>query len=303
MAERHSLNRELSQPDLLKELSASFETATRPDLRQKLVLPPDDVPFTRNQLIADPALILDDISHKKARFTRTDVLRELAKRIPDPMALRAAADTAMASTDLIQLGDSGDVTTKDYRAAEVTLSTSCATLSATKGAAVSAAHIKQAIRTQNAEMQNRFGGHLSEEQRAALHHILGPDRLSSVVGSAGAGKSTMLKTARMAWERHGIAVHGAALAGKAAEGLQSASGISARTLASLEASWNNGYEPIAAGEVLVVDEAGMIGTRQMIRVASKLQSIGAKLVLVGDPDQLQPIEAGRPFRRTIGPTR
>lgn len=299
LAERHALDRELSQPDLLKELSASFETASRADPRQKLILPSDDIPFTREQLIADPALILDHISHKKSRFTRTDVLRELAKRIPDPMALRAAADTAMASTDLIQLGDNGDVTTKDYRAAEVTLSKSCAALSATKGAAVDARHIKHAIRKQNDEMQDRFGGRLSEEQRAALRHILGRDQLSCVVGLAGAGKSTMLKTARMAWEKQGIAVHGAALAGKAAEGLQSASGITARTLASLEVSWKNGYEPISSGDVLVVDEAGMIGTRQLMRVASKLQSIGAKLVLIGDPDQLQPIEAGRPFRRLL----
>ena len=299
LAERHALDRELSQPDLLKELSASFETATRPDPRQKLVLPTDDIPFTRDQLIADPALILDHISHKKARFTRTDVVRELAKRIPDPMALRSAADTAMASTDLIQLGDNGDATTKDYRAAEVTLNTSCAALSALDSAAVDARHIKYAIRKQNAEMQDRFGGRLSEEQRAALHHVLGPDQLSCVVGLAGAGKSTMLKTARMAWEKQGIAVHGAALAGKAAEGLQSASGITARTLASLETSWKNGYEPIAPGDVLVVDEAGMVGTRQMMRIATKLQSIGAKLVLIGDPDQLQPIEAGRPFRRLI----
>ena len=299
LAERHALDRELSQPDLLKELSASFETATRPDPRQKLVLPPDDISFTRDQLIADPALILDHISHKKARFTRTDALRELAKRIPDPIALRAAADTAMASGDLIRLGHEGDVTTKDYRVADITLSTCCAALSATKGVPVDARHIKHAIRKQNAEMQERFGGRLSEEQRAALHHILGPDQLSCVVGLAGAGKSTMLKTARMAWEIQGIAVHGAALAGKAAEGLQSASGITARTLASLETSWNNGYEPIAPGDVLVVDEAGMVGTRQMMRIATKLQSIGAKLVLIGDPDQLQPIEAGRPFHRLI----
>ncbi|GAA6207870.1 hypothetical protein NBRC116601_11630 [Cognatishimia sp. WU-CL00825] len=299
LAERHALDRELSQPDLLKELSASFETATRPDPRQKLILPSDDIPFTRDQLIADPALILDHISHKKARFTRTDVLRELAKRIPDPMALRAAADTAMDSTDLIQLGDNGDVTTKDYRAAEIALSTSCAAVSATKSSAVDTRHIKHAIRKQNAEMKERFGGRLSEEQRAALHHILGPNHLSCIVGLAGAGKSTMLKTARMAWEKQGITVHGAALAGKAAEGLQSASGITARTLASLEASWENRHEPISSGDVLVVDEAGMIGTRQMVRVATKLRSIGAKLVLVGDPDQLQPIEAGRPFRRLI----
>ncbi|CUH99084.1 AAA family ATPase [Leisingera aquaemixtae] len=299
LSERRALERDLSQPDILQALSASFETAIRPDPRQKLVLPPDDIPFTKDQLIADPALILDHISHKKARFSRTDVLRELAKRIPDPMALRAAADTAMSSTNLIQLGEGGDVTTRDYRAAEIALSASGAALSASKSAAVDASHIKLAIRKQDADMQKAFGGRLSEEQRSTLHHILGPERLACVVGLAGAGKSTMLKTARAAWEKQGITVQGAALAGKAAEGLKSASGITSCTLASLEASWKNGYEPIAPGDVLVVDEAGMIGTRQMMRIASKLQSIGAKLVLVGDPDQLQPIEAGHPFRRLI----
>lgn len=73
LAERHGLDRELSQPDFLKALSASFENASRPDPRQKLILPSDDIPFTRDQLISDPALILDHISHKKARFTRADV--------------------------------------------------------------------------------------------------------------------------------------------------------------------------------------------------------------------------------------
>lgn len=299
LTERRALDRERSQPNLLMELATSFETATRSDPHQRLVLPPDEIPFTREQLISDPALILGHISHKKARFTRTDTLRELAKRIPDPMTLRAAADTAMASSDLLRLGESGDFTTKDYHAAEINLNISCASLSASRGAAVDAAYTAQAISTQDAQMQNRFGGLLSEEQRAALHHILGPEQLACVVGLAGAGKSTMLKTARTAWEKQGVTVHGAALAGKAAEGLQSASGITSRTLASLEASWKSGYEPIASGDVLVVDEAGMIGTRQMMRVAAKLQTVGAKLVLVGDPDQLQPIEAGRPFCRLI----
>ena len=51
--------------------------------------------------------------------------------------------------------------------------------------------------------------------------------------------------------------------------------------------------------MLVVDEAGMVGTRQLARVATKIEAIGAKLVLIGDPDQLQPIEAGTPFRDLV----
>ncbi len=49
----------------------------------------------------------------------------------------------------------------------------------------------------------------------------------------------------------------------------------------------------------MIDEAGMIGTRQLDRVAAKINEIGAKLVLVGDPDQLPPIEAGEPFRGLV----
>ena len=101
------------------------------------------------------------------------------------------------------------------------------------------------------------------------------------------------------WRHQGVNVHGAALAGKAADGLESASGIQSRTLASLETAWDNGYETIQKGDVLVIDEAGMIGTRQLARITTKMQQLGAKLALVGDPDQLQPIEAGTPFRHLV----
>ena len=51
-----------------------------------------------------------------------------------------------------------------------------------------------------------------------------------------------------------------------------------------------------AGDVLVVDEAGLVGSRQMERVLAKVRNAGAKVVLVGDPEQLQAIEAGAAFR-------
>jgi Ti-type conjugative transfer relaxase TraA len=48
--------------------------------------------------------------------------------------------------------------------------------------------------------------------------------------------------------------------------------------------------------VFVIDEAGMVGSRQMARVLTKLHEAGAKAVLIGDAEQLQPIEAGAAFR-------
>src|SRR3954447_2496189 len=137
---------------------------------------------------------------------------------------------------------------------------------------------------------------LGDEQRAAFAHITGDRDLALVVGYAGTGKSTMLGAAREAWEAQGYTVRGAALSGIAAESLEGGSGIHARTLASLEHAWGQGRDQLAGRDVLVIDEAGLVGSRQMERVLSHAAEVGAKVVLVGDPEQLQAIEAGAAFR-------
>ena len=65
---------------------------------------------------------------------------------------------------------------------------------------------------------------------------------------------------------------------------------------SLLFQWDQGREALTDRDVLVVDEAGMIGSRQMERLLSHARTAGAKVVLVGDPEQLQAIEAGAAFR-------
>src|SRR5690606_13739920 len=102
--------------------------------------------------------------------------------------------------------------------------------------------------------------------------------------------------AREAWELAGYEVQGAALSGIAAENLEQGSGIASRTLASLEHQWSQGRELLSERHVVVIDEAGMIGTRQMERVIAEAKKRQAKVVLVGDIEQLQAIEAGAAFR-------
>src|SRR3546814_1122504 len=82
----------------------------------------------------------------------------------------------------------------------------------------------------------------------------------------------MLGVAREAWESEGYNVRGAAPSGIAAEGLENGSGIASRTIASLEHQWGKGREQLMSGDVLVIDEAGMVGTRQMERVLSHTRS-------------------------------
>lgn len=117
-----------------------------------------------------------------------------------------------------------------------------------------------------------------------------------MVGYAGTGKSRLLSHAREIWEANGYRVHGATLSGIAAENLEAASGIESRTLASRCYYWDRGEEQLAKKDILVIDEAGMLGSRQTARVLEEVRSNGAKVVFIGDPQQLQAIEAGASFR-------
>jgi Ti-type conjugative transfer relaxase TraA len=140
---------------------------------------------------------------------------------------------------------------------------------------------------------------LSDEQRTAVEHVAGNARIAAVVGRAGAGKTTMMKAAREAWEAAGYQVIGGALAGKAAEGLEKEAGIRSRTLASWELRWKEGRERLDDKTVFVLDEAGMVASKQMAGFVEAVTKAGAKLVLIGDPEQLQPIEAGAAFRAIV----
>lgn len=151
---------------------------------------------------------------------------------------------------------------------------------------------------------------LTGEQEGAVRHITrSTHRMALIEGDAGTGKTFMLDAARIAWEKSGHKVMGTALSGKAAEGLQDGAGIESRTIASLlmRVNWekDEGYKypnmkPILdADTVLVVDEAGMVDTRQMEELIRATSKAGAKLVLVGDRKQIQAIEQGGSFAALV----
>ncbi len=106
---------------------------------------------------------------------------------------------------------------------------------------------------------------ISDEQAAMVCSLTSTGAGIEVVrGYAGTGKTFALEAAREAWEAGGTRVIGAALAGKAAEGLQAGSGIASGTIARLLDELDRGHgHGLSRGGVLVVDEAGMVGTRTL----------------------------------------
>jgi conjugative relaxase-like TrwC/TraI family protein len=138
---------------------------------------------------------------------------------------------------------------------------------------------------------------LSAEQKVALAHILERQGAIKVIqGMAGTGKTTLLNEARHTWEASGYEVIGAAFTGKAARGLAEGAQIKSDTLHKTLADIEKGNLQIHDKSVLILDEAGMIGTRQMSRVVEEVVKSGSRLVLVGDSKQLQAVDAGSPFR-------
>ena len=113
-----------------------------------------------------------------------------------------------------------------------------------------------------------------------------------VVGAPGSGKTFALGAARSAWRAEGYQVIGCAVAARAAAGLQADSGIPSHTIAKLFLDRRRGRLQITERTVVVCDEAAMVGTRDLARLIDFTDRAGAKLVLVGDPKQLPPIEAG-----------
>lgn len=246
-------------------------------------------------IIADPRVGLEALTRNQATFTVRD-LAMFAHRHSDGQEQFDRVMAAMRHHEsVLALGRDGRgaerFTTRSMMAAEESLVRGAARLADARHHAVSRGDVGRALGAAEAR-----GLRLSGEQRAALDHIVRRPGLSLVVGLAGTGKSAMLGVAREAWESAGYTVRGAALSGIAAENLEGGSGIASRTLASFEHAWSKGYDRLAKEDVMVIDEAGMIGTRQLQRVLAEASDAGAKVVMVGDTQQLQAIEAGAAFR-------
>ena len=247
------------------------------------------------KIIADPRIALDAIIHQQATFTRYDLAKFIHRHSDGKDQFDRAMSAVQTSPEMVALGQDGRgqdrFTSREMIGVEERLHRASEEMAQRRTHGVSELEQRRAL----ARAEQR-GLILSGEQKAAFEHVTEDRDLGVIVGYAGTGKSALLGVAREAWEDAGYRVQGLALSGIAAENLEGGSGIASRTIASLEHQWAKDRELLDARDVLVIDEAGMIGSRQIERLLSAAEKAGAKVVLVGDPEQLQAIEAGAAFR-------
>ncbi|WP_345891023.1 AAA family ATPase [Burkholderia sp. Ax-1724] len=140
---------------------------------------------------------------------------------------------------------------------------------------------------------------LAQQRAAALHVASRTGDHAFVEGWAGAGKTTLLKALGEAYVEAGFKLVGCAQSAAAAQNLARETGIESRTIASLLLALRNGRAKLSERSVLLLDEAGMVGSREFAMLQDAAIAAGAKFVSVGDSKQLQPIAAGGIFRALV----
>ncbi len=148
------------------------------------------------------------------------------------------------------------------------------------------------LMTREAVQAALVGKTLNDDQRGVVQQVMtGTDRVVGVQGRAGTGKTTTLRAVHDLASAEGLKLVGVAPS-RGAAGELGATGIASQTIAALA---TRGYAGLDGRTLLVVDEAGMVGARDMHALLSAADKAGARVLLVGDTQQLKAVSAGKPF--------
>lgn len=271
---------------------------------------------------------VESLTKTNATFERRELIQALSEQLQDVPVTGAqvvkAVDLCLSqSRELIPLERKGGTkifTTKAIWEMEENLNKDIDRLSDTPGLKLTPARIESTLRAKP---------HLTEEQRSAVKHILGAEgSLACMTGVAGSGKSTALAAVVDAYRAEGRRAIGISLAGVAADNIELKTGAQSRTIesflfhteksipqsllestkhhaemlvraASNKSTWQRQDFKLNKGDVVILDEAGMLDTERGKRVLAQIVKSGASIVAVGDLEQLPPIGAGTPFRTMI----
>lgn len=281
----------------------------------------DDVPPDAVEAAAAQTLAV--VSDKKSTWTRWNLWAE-ASRQTLGWRLVSAADREQVTTRIVDLAEAGSIPltpgelaptpavlrrsdgTSRLRPRHHTLFTSAEVWDAEQ-------RLLDLAETLTAPTVDLFDvavavGHpdhgrtLTSEQARAVAAIAASRRtVDLLVGPAGAGKTTTLRALTRAWTAaHGRrSVLGLAPSATAAKVLGHDVGLHAETTAKWLHDAASGRTSLHKGQLVLVDEATLAGTRTLTALADAAHQAGAKLLLVGDPAQLQAVDAGGAFRMLV----
>jgi hypothetical protein len=162
---------------------------------------------------------------------------------------------------------------------------------ADRSAALTPAQIAAAVgRFPELDFESEHG----QAQRVIMDRLGSGGRLAVAIGVAGSGKSTLLKPLVEAWAKNGRDVHGIALAWRQSDELAETgiNGEKTRAVDPFLSRLKRGQLKLDRKSVVVIDEIGLLGTRQLNDILAAQEQHGFQIVAIGDPKQMQSVEAG-----------
>ena len=246
----------------------------------------------------DCTVVIQTLEARQSVFTERDIqslVFRMTASSTDDKAYQSLLDQVMASPSLVALGYAANgrlsYTTNHTYKRELDLADIAQTLDGAKASSINQRAVDRVTKADT----------LNLEQAKALKTITQSGQLVCVVGLAGTGKTHLMRSVKSVYDEKGVAVHGMALAGKASHTLLTDAGIQSDTIDRLLLlAKHDRHDALPQkGAVVVMDEAGMVGLDKFYDVMQLAKARHWKMVCVGDPDQLQPIARGAPFRAII----
>ncbi|MCR5224732.1 MAG: AAA family ATPase [Alphaproteobacteria bacterium] len=274
------------------------------------------------RILANPNIVLDYLNEKQAVFMQKDILKEIGKRVFEPQRASAVFEKVLDSAVFVGESVNGQFlyTSEKYQQMESEVFSKLDELTARTGD-FGAKGVEQLVASKY--------GYLNNEQQTAVRDLCNERSFSVLVGKAGAGKTTTMKAVAEAYAHSGRRVVGMSLSAVAAENLGKDAGIESATIASWTHRWRE-YEAakekflsfdsvvtdgvlkqfdwyntlkqyegsqLKSGDVIVVDEAGMVGAKDWSEIFAAAQNFDVKVIAIGDDNQFKPISAGDCFKK------
>ncbi|MDR3179622.1 MAG: AAA family ATPase, partial [Holosporaceae bacterium] len=276
-------------------------------------------------ILADPSVILDYLNEKKSVFNQKDILNEISKRVFEEKSASAIFERVLE--EAIYVGESvrGEFlyTGERYQKLESDVLSKFDFFASQEAQTICRAEIISSV------LENY--NYLSQEQKTAVEGLCGNGNISVLLGRAGAGKTTTMRAVSDIYRNSGARVIGMSISALASENLGRDAEIESATIAAWSHRWrsyelakesflsfdsvvtdgilkqldwyndlqrNEQYQ-LKSGDVIIVDEAGMVGTKEWKTVLDAAEKFGAKVIAVGDDNQFKPISAGDCFRHCL----
>lgn len=248
--------------------------------------------------------ILENLTNRSPKFTRNDLIRDIAKYRGLGVEAQYVADAIIKkNSDIFALPRSERHSNSAYDQSTFTLRSlaeleyqNMELMQKISESRVATSYVAKIVK----EIEQRDKISFKDEQKEYLQNVFLPYGVSIVVGLPGTGKSFAMKHAVNIARTKGRKTYGLAPTGKVSSAIAHEAGTDyAATIDKFLIDVEQGKVGLQVTDIIFVDEAGMIGTRNYNKLLRAVEQAGAKLVLIGDNNQLDPVSAGNTFNEFI----